>query len=168
MTSRTATVSRTTAPFNSVVGEFFRAVDPAFRTHVLAGSRTNGRFSSAEQPTLYLSATPDGVEAAMVAHAEQRAKELPIVTLHVTAERILDLRDVDACAHAQIAIEDAAAPWQPRLAAGAQPSSWRVRAQVEALGGYGLIDPSRKAPGLWHLVLFKWNVEGAPIVVARD
>ena len=38
---------------------------------------------------------------------------------------------------------------------------------IEAQGADGLIDPSRKAPGLWHLVLFRWNVAGAPVVRAR-
>ena len=40
------------------------------------------------------------------------------------------------------------------------PRSWHVRAQLEAMGAQGLIDPSRKAPGLWHLVLFAWNQNG--------
>jgi hypothetical protein len=31
-----------------------------------------------------------------------------------------------------------------------------------------LIDPSRKAPGLWHLVLFSWNQDNAPQVHLVD
>lgn len=93
----------------TVHGTFFRAIDPAYRDFALAGSRSAGRYSRPEQPTLYLGSSPEGVEAAM-------------------------------------------------------PSSWRVRAQLEAVGASGLVDPSRKRPGLWHLVLFRWNEPGAPTV----
>jgi pentose-5-phosphate-3-epimerase len=39
-------------------------------------------------------------------------------------------------------------------------NAWKV---IEA-GANGLIDPSRKRPGLWHLVLFRWNEANGPKV----
>ncbi|WP_368074223.1 hypothetical protein [Curtobacterium sp. SGAir0471] len=42
------------------------------------------------------------------------------------------------------------------------PTSWLVRDRLVALGADGLIDPSRKRPGLWHLVLFRWNTADVP------
>ena len=51
-----------------------------------------------------------------------------------------------------------------RVEAGEEPSSWAVRESLEAAGAHGLIDPSRTAPGLWHLTLFRWNDDGGPRV----
>jgi RES domain-containing protein len=61
-----------------------------------------------------------------------------------------------------IDLEDALAPWQAIVEAGGTPRSWTVRDRLIEVGANGLIDPSRKSPGLWHLVLFRWNVAGAP------
>lgn len=57
---------------------------------------------------------------------------------------------------------DARAPWQEFAASGGTPSSWLVRDQLVAADANGLIDPSRQRPGLWHLVLFRWNTPGTP------
>ncbi|WP_431190959.1 RES family NAD+ phosphorylase [Kosakonia cowanii] len=141
----------------TIEGIFYRAIDPAYRELALAGSRNPGRYSSAEQPTLYLSSSPEGVEAAMQAHKSNRSADLEIIRLRVHAVRVFDLRNADALSAAGIDLRDAVAPWQEIVAAGGTPSSWRVRQQLETLGAAGLIDPSRKAPGLWHLVLFSWN-----------
>lgn len=154
------------APFTKVDGVFYRAVDPAYRDGALSGSRYPGRYSSAAQPTLYLSASRDGVAAAMKAHRDNRSGRLEIVSVHVAADRIFDLRDAPALALAAMGIrlEDAVAPWQEVVAAGGIPTSWSVRDRLEALGAQGLVDPSRKAPGLWHLVLFSWNQDDSPAV----
>lgn len=92
----------------------------------------------------------------MRAHRDNRAS-LEIVKVSVVAEKIFDLRNADALLATGIDINDAIAPWQETEKAGGIPSSWQVRARLESLGMNGLIDPSRKAPGLWHLVLFSWN-----------
>ncbi len=152
------------APFTKVDGVFYRAVDPAYRDGALSGSRYPGRYSSAAQPTLYLSASRDGVAAAMKAHSDNRSGRLEIVSVHVAADRIFDLRDAPALAAMGIRLEDAVAPWQEVVAAGGTPTSWSVRDRLEALGAQGLVDPSRKAPGLWHLVLFSWNQDDSPAV----
>lgn len=146
-----------------VSGVFFRAVDPKHLDQALSGSRLAGRYSSCDQPTLYLSSSADGVDAALVAHADARGV-LTTIAVEVDAVRILDLRDLIARASAEIELSDAIAPWQQAVELGGEPSSWRVRQQLDALGSNGLIDPSRQAPGLWHLVLFRWNRLGAPSV----
>ncbi len=92
----------------------------------------------------------------MQAHRDARAS-LKIINVSVVADKIFDLRNADALLAAGIDINDAIAPWQETVKAGGIPSSWQVRARLESLGMNGLIDPSRKAPGLWHLVLFSWN-----------
>ncbi len=152
----------------SVEGIFHRAVDPAYREFALSGSRLPGRYSRADQPTLYLSASPEGVEVAMRAHKGDRSQTLSLVSVRVRAENIFDLRDPSARAHAGINLEDATAPWQELVRNGQEPRSWKVRDQLEALGAQGLMDPSRKSPGLWHLVLFTWNRDHAPAVQLAD
>ncbi|WP_420714750.1 RES domain-containing protein [Roseateles sp. SL47] len=51
-------------------------------------------------------------------------------------------------------------PWQDIANTGGTPRSWTVRDRLMAAGAHGLIDPSRQRPGLWHLVLFRWNEAG--------
>lgn len=143
-------------------GTFHRAVDPRFREHALAGSRAAGRYSRPDQPTLYLSSSEEGVAAAMIAHQDLDAPPRQTVQVQVDAEGIVDLRDERALAALGVDLADAVAPWQQTVAAGGTPPSWAVRDRLEAAGANGLIDPSRKSPGLWHLVLFRWNEPGAP------
>lgn len=138
-------------------GVFYRAIDPAYRKSALSGSRVPGRYSNSIQPTLYLSSSPEGVEAAMKSHNANRSANLDIVKVRVIADKILDLRNADAVLAAGIDLNDAIAPWQEIVNEGGIPCSWNVRNRLESLGVNGLIDPSRKAPGLWHLVLFSWN-----------
>lgn len=75
----------------------------------------------------------------------------------VTAKKIVDLRNSLALAETGVRMEDAIALWQEFVARGHIPRSWTVRDRLVACGANGLIDPSRKAPGLRHLVLFAWN-----------
>ena len=150
-----------------VRGTFHRAVDPRSRRFAIAGSRSAGRYSRADQPTLYLSSSVEGVEAALIAHPGTRSADPVVVELDVVAPRIVDLRDPSARAAAGVDLADATAPWQEVVADGRVPTSWRVRDRLAALGADGLIDPSRKRPGLWHLVLFRWNEADGPRVHVR-
>lgn len=148
-------------------GTFFRAIDPQFRAYAIAGSRSAGRYSRPSEPTLYLSASVDGVEAAMIAHTDGRSATLETVAIDVEASGIVDLRDAAVLTRLGIDIADAVAPWQDVASAGGTPRSWTVRDRLVAAGAHGLIDPSRQRPGLWHLVLFRWNDGDAPKVQVR-
>ena len=154
--------------FTEVEGIFFRAIDPAYRGYALSGSRSAGRYSSSAQPTLYLSSSREGVDAAMQSHKGSRSSALEVLGVHVTATKIVDLRNALALGEIGVSMEDAIAPWQELVARGATPRSWAVRDRLVACGANGLIDPSRKAPGLWHLVLFSWNQDDAPQVHLVD
>jgi RES domain-containing protein len=160
MSSAVPVLTRQSTLFTAVAGHFFRAIDPTAVDQALAGSRRAGRYSPPDVPTLYLSSSKEGVEAAMIAHRAARAAELSVVRLDVRAERIFDLRNASACRAAGVKLANALAPWQEIAASGGVPGSWDVRRRLAELGASGLIDPSRKAPGLWHLVLFKWNDTG--------
>lgn len=159
-------VERVDRLWSRVAGQFYRAVDPEHRGEALKGAHLAGRYSPTGRSTLYLSSSREGVAAAMVAHQSTRSA-LVLVTVEVHASRIVDLRDRAACQAAGVDLEDAVAPWQEVLKAGGEPSSWRVRRQLDAIGANGLIDPSRKSPGLWHLTLFQWNRSEAPTVSVR-
>jgi RES domain-containing protein len=145
-------------------GTFYRAIDPRFRANAITGSRSAGRYSRPSQPTLYLSSSIDGVEAAMIAHKDDRPAALEVLRLKVEASCIVDLRDTASLAAMGIDPADAAGPWQEEARTGGTPQSWTVRDRLVEAGANGLIDPSRKRPGLWHLVLFRWNSGDAPIV----
>ncbi|CAI8840347.1 hypothetical protein EMIT091MI3_20259 [Kosakonia quasisacchari] len=93
----------------------------------------------------------------MRSHRGNRRVSLEIVEVRVIANKIFDLRNADAVLAAGINLHDAIAPWQEMVKEGGVPPSWAVRNRLESLGVNGLIDPSRKALGLWHLVLFSWN-----------
>lgn len=151
-----------------VHGTFYRAIDPRFRQFAVAGSRTAGRYSRADEPTLYLSSSVEGVDAALIAHRDARASALEIVEVDVAAAGIVDLRDPTALAKLGIDIADAMAPWQHVAASGGTPSSWSVRDRLIQAGANGLIDPSRQRPDLWHLVLFHWNAPDSPTAHLRD
>ena len=152
------------SPFSTVQGIFYRAVDPAFREGALDGSRSEGRFSPRETLTLYLSASPEGVAAAMIAHTDSESPSREVLSFKVEASRIADLRERTTMASIGVDVDAAAAPWQDDVAAARAPLSWGVRETLLGLGAHGLIDPSRKQPGLWHLTLFAWNQPGAPSV----
>lgn len=147
-----------------ISGTFYRAIDPNFRDVAISGSRSDGRYSRAHEPTLYLSSSVEGVEAAMIAHNSARSVTREVVEVEVEASGIVDLRDSKALHVAGIDLADALAPWQDIVAAGGTPTSWKVRDRLREIGANGVIDPSRKRPGLWHLVLFRWNETDAPIV----
>ncbi len=146
--------------FTHADGIFYRSVLAADLDRALDGSIQPGRYSRANQKTLYLSASREGVAAALMAHARPGDPERRVVAVKVAADLIFDLHDDLACRQADIDRDQAFADWQRLVAEGQTPPSWAVADRVRALGANGLIDPSRHAPGLWHMVLFRWNVPG--------
>ena len=158
------TIHRDDSPLVTVDGIFFRAVDPDYVDAALSGSRSEGRYSPTGVATLYLSSSPEGVAAAMIKHATNRVSNLELLSFEVSARRIADLRDRQAMALIGVDSESAFGDWQHEIRSGITPQSWQVRAQLEDAGAHGLIDPSRKQPGEWHLTLFTWNTPDAPRV----
>ena len=146
-----------------IEGTFYREVDREKWAQALAGSRGPGRYSREGQPTLYLSASRAGVEAAMQAHRAGKPAGT-VLAFDVRAHGVFDLRLPEALSTVRREAGDPLSDWQTALARGDVPGSWRARDWIEATGAKGLIDPSRRAPGLWHLVLFRWNSPGAATV----
>lgn len=102
----------------------------------------------------------------MIAHTETRPSNLETLAFDVQATEIADLRQRELMASLGIDVDAAAAPWQDDFASGREPASWGIRNKLIELGAHGLIDPSRKRPGLWHLTLFDWNNGAGPSVRA--
>lgn len=147
-----------------VSGRFVKIVwaddDPDVHLMRGAADRPPARFNRLGEDALYLS--PD-VESAKVAigqdvHAGDRPRI--VLTFEVQTCALFDLRSPYA---AQIYVT-ASQPWRKRLAAGQDAPSWSAADSLRAAGHVGLIDPSRRRPGLWHIALFRWNVPGAPAV----
>src|SRR4051794_25484011 len=84
----------------SVRGRFYREVDAARSRTALAGSQAPGRYSRATQPTLYLSASLEGVAAAMVARSGSATMPRAVVSFNVAAGKIFDLRRTDRLSRA--------------------------------------------------------------------
>ena len=74
-----------------VQGVFFRAVTAGVPP--LGGSVSAGRYSRPGQPTLYMSASAEGVAAAMQAHPSARGTSRSVIELAVSARLIADLRN---------------------------------------------------------------------------
>ena len=104
-----------------------------------------------------------GTDAAMTTH-QPPGQSRTVLAFDVEAAGIFDLRSLHALENVRREAGDPISDWQRAVAAGEYPSSWRARAWIESRGAKGLIDPSRRAPGLWHLVLFSWNVPEAATV----
>ncbi|MBL4808023.1 MAG: RES family NAD+ phosphorylase [Rhodobacteraceae bacterium] len=153
-----------TSLFVRIEGTFYRSISKEFVQHVLDGSTRPGRYSTQDQKALYVSPTPQGVAAAMQAHSQPDSPKPVLVQLDISADNIFDLRDQMACDAAGITRDDAFAPWQEIVAQGGRAKSWIVADQLRQLGASGVIDPSRASPGLWHLVLFHWNMTDQPTV----
>ncbi|NYD91053.1 RES domain-containing protein [Sphingomonas melonis] len=154
---------RTVGYLSTVRGRFFRAVVPGYEQNALSGSVRAGRYSRPHQPTLYLSSSEAGVTAAMMAHAGLTDR-WHVLQFDVNAADVFDLRASRALDEVRRKAGDPLSAWQEIAEHGGEPASWHARDWIESIGAKGLIDPSRKVPGLWHLVLFSWNVPGSPIV----
>lgn len=152
-------------PFVRVTGVAFRSVGAAGPIY-LRGSMTAGRWGA--NGVLYLSASPEGVAAAMIAHTKRNTEPRQIIRLCVDAPRIVDLRAAGVDRDFGIDRRDGACDWQAALRDGNTPRSWDLACRLRRQGACGVIDPSRKAPGLWHLALWSWNVDSAPQVRIRD
>ena len=91
-----------------------------------------------------------------------RSSDLARVMLRYTVDpcELFDLRG----SHAKDIYEMARQPWQTAMRDGGEPPPWQAADRLRALGFVGLIDPSRRRPGLWHITLFRWNEPDAPTV----
>ncbi len=153
-------------PLLTISGRFFRAI-PADRVGaVLAppGPQSAGRYHRPGQPALYVTCDPDWARIAVSGYMREDGLPRMIVPVEMGTARVLDQRDLVACAALGIDREESNTNWRDELAAGREPASWRNADAARAIGADGIIDRSRHIPGGWHVTLFRWNMLGGPPV----
>jgi RES domain-containing protein len=155
------------AGLRELSGRFFRVLDADDDDPLcLKPHRTPGRFHRAGERALYLSPSPDAAAIAVGDLVRPGDRARRVIALELSDAQVLDLLDEKACAALGVVYADASAPWGRVLESGKTPPSWRVADRVRAAGVAGVIDPSRRAPGvgLWCVTLFNWNGATGPRV----
>ena len=147
--------------FDRFIGPCWRAVTAGREAAVLEGSVRTGRYNRSGEATLYMSNSEAGVAAAMARYGNANRS---VVQLQARADRLVDLRDAGSCAALGVNPARVKDDWIAALDRGEEPASWAVSDRARAIGANGLIDASRRAPGEWHLVLFRWNEAGGASV----
>ncbi len=124
-------------------------------------ARPPARFNRLGQDALYLSPDEEAARVAIGGYVQAGDPPRLLQRYQVTACDLLDLRLPENAALYELAKQ----PWQPPFKAGDAPPSWSAADEIRKRGIKGLIDPSRRRPGLWHVTLFNWNEDGAPKVM---
>lgn len=127
-------------------------------------NRPAARFNRPGQDALYLSPDELSARVAIGQYVTPESQDRELITLSLSSCRLFDLRLPE---HTDV-YEHAKQPWIAPLDAGREPSSWQAADHIRDLGYDGLIDPSRRRPGLWHITLFRWNEPDAPDVVIKE
>ncbi len=146
-----------------ISGTFVKIVwanDPDVYLERGAPDRPPARFNRAGQDALYLSPNEESAKVAIGQDVREGDRPRVLLKFGVQKCTLFDLRSLE---NAEI-YELARHPWRQLVAAGNDPLSWTAADEVRRMGHVGLIDPSRRRPGLWHIALFRWNEEAAPDV----
>nr|WP_254170502.1 RES family NAD+ phosphorylase [Roseibium polysiphoniae] len=122
--------------------------------------RPAARFNRKGQDALYLSPDELSARVAIGQYVTPETSERVLLTFDLSDCRLCDLRHPDAAELYELARQ----PWIAPLEAGATPPSWSAADEIRKAGFDGLIDPSRRRPGLWHVTLFRWNEGDGPKV----
>ncbi len=122
--------------------------------------RPAARFNRVGQDALYLSPNEQSARVAIGEYVRSGDPQRFLISYDVEPCVLFDLRHP----HAAEVYELARKPWRSALDAGDEPKSWLAADTVRKAGHVGLIDPSRQRPGLWHVTLFRWNEDDAPLV----
>lgn len=123
-------------------------------------SRPAARFNRKGQDALYLSRDEESARVAIGQYVTEDTRQRLLLTFSVSQCSLLDLRSDEARDICLLASQS----WLNALRRGEEPSSWIAADKIRSLGYDGLIDPSRRRPGLWHITLFRWNDENGPQV----
>jgi RES domain-containing protein len=149
----------------TVSGTFFRIVFRRDEENVLHGAiSAQGRYHHDQQPALYMSSRPDWAWKAVDSYVRVDDPPRLVKRLRVGAAKVVDIRNQKMCRELDIVAADSDVPWQPQLANGLQPNTWKISDKARLADADGLIYTARSAPERWHLVLFRWNQLGGPEV----
>ncbi len=144
-------------------GRFWRLMEKRRASEVLAPARApEGRFHHSAQRALYLSETAEGTRVAMAYYARPGDPEQVAIALELTNANVVDLQDPLHCERIGIDPAHAQTRWQKERANGKRASTWNISDKARELGADGMLYPSSSSKGITHLVLFRWNMSGAP------
>ncbi|MGI9506064.1 MAG: RES family NAD+ phosphorylase [Geminicoccaceae bacterium] len=136
------------------------ANDPDIHLRRGLPDRPAARFNRVGQDALYLSPDEESARVAIGQYVAVGDAQRVLLTYEVEPCSLMDLRDPKLSDIYELARK----PWRHAVRTGRAPSSWHAADRVRGDGHVGLIDPSRRRPGLWHITLFRWNEPGAPNV----
>jgi len=162
-------VTAESAPTIHVARRFWRMLAPKWSHDPLNGTGAalrGGRFNPPGLPSLYMSED----FATAVAEYEQDLGIRPgmLCAYHVVGEQIADLADPRAREALGIDVETLRSPWKHvAFVEKGTPPTWVVVERLRAQEVFGIRAPSVQASG-FNLVLWRWNIVGAPKVQAHD
>jgi RES domain-containing protein len=122
--------------------------------------RPAARFNRPGQDALYLSPGETSARVAIRENVKSGAAPRVLLTFAVERCTLFDLRHQDASPVYALARPN----WRGTFESGNEPTSWAAADIIRRAGHVGLIDPSRRRPGLWHITLMRWNEPDAPSV----
>jgi hypothetical protein len=126
------------------------------------GPQSTGRYHRPGEAALYITREADWATIALGRYMLADGLTRVAVPLELDSAILLDQRDTAACLALGFDPARSQARWQSAMAAGEEPPSWQASDAARRSGADGLVDPSRGIAGGWHVVLFRWNVPGAP------
>jgi RES domain-containing protein len=150
-------------------GRYWRVLSPRWAHAPLSGggaARHGGRWNRPGNPALYLS---QEIETAFAEYQQELGvRPGTFAAFEVAGATVVDLNDSGALAALDIDPSDLSCPWkQIALVERRDPPTWlicdRLRSEVD-----GLRVPSVQYAGGSNLVLWRWNVAGAPTVTVHD
>lgn len=122
--------------------------------------RPAARFNRPGQDALYLSPDEESARVAIGEYVGKGDLQRVLLQFEIAACTLLDLRHPQAASLYALARQS----WREALTRGEEPKSWHAADIIRESGPAGLIDPSRRRPGLWHITLMRWNEPDAPTV----
>ena len=150
------------APFVEVLDATFfqmRFLDAPDAVH--AAQSPEGRWHHSGQRALYLSGTPEGTKVAMRIYRRDDESTRAIFLLKITNARVINIRNAKAPELYGIDASEMHCRWQEHVRDGKPSPTWQISDAIRAAGFDGLLAPSRSAPDLTHLTLFRWNEPNA-------
>ncbi len=122
--------------------------------------RPASRFNRPGENALYLSPNAESARVAIGEYVKPGDPPRFLLRYEVSPCSLFDLRHPNNGDIYELARQS----WRPVLARGEEPASWQASDHIRSSGHKGLIDPSRRPPGLRHITLFHWNMPDAPTV----
>ena len=140
--------------FTPLIGRYWRAVFEGYEDYLLKPARGRfGRWHYDDQSALYCSDAPDGCRVSINSFAKADDPERILYPLYVHADRIVDLRSLEARTAFETDLPCIHAFWNDYLARDETSPTWHLSDRMRDAGAQGILAPSRSRPDLTHLTL---------------